>query len=143
MTDNWTPKETTTHQDHVIAHVLGATVLGYFVFDETLYILLDIGFVWIIFLDGEMALLPHPVATAELQVNEQTRKEVQADVDSLLAHKLANGLMHVIQLGVECVIKDVGFFANDEERRLVLTGEEASLTIDTSLETAEICVYEF
>ena len=43
MTDNWMPAETTTHQDHVIAHVMGATVLGYFVIDEVLYILLDIG----------------------------------------------------------------------------------------------------
>ncbi len=37
----WQPNDTTTHQDHVIAHVIGATVLGYFVFEEALYILLE------------------------------------------------------------------------------------------------------
>lgn len=62
MTNTWTPRDTTTHQDHIIAHIVGATVLGYFVFEEALYVLLDIGFVWTIFLDGEMTLLPHPVA---------------------------------------------------------------------------------
>ena len=34
----WSEKDTTTHQDHVIAHVLGATVLGYFILDEALYL---------------------------------------------------------------------------------------------------------
>ena len=33
----WTVAETNTHQDHVIAHVIGATVVGYFVWDETAY----------------------------------------------------------------------------------------------------------
>lgn len=31
MKSEWLPQETTTHQDHVIAHVVGATVLGYFI----------------------------------------------------------------------------------------------------------------
>ena len=49
MINAWTPRDTTTNQDHVIAHVLGATFLGYFVFEEALYVLLDIGFIWTIF----------------------------------------------------------------------------------------------
>ena len=57
MSEEWTAVETNTHQDHVIAHVIGATVLGYCVFDETLYVLLDIGFVWSMFVDGEMGLV--------------------------------------------------------------------------------------
>ena len=59
---NWVALETSTHQDHVIAHVVGATIRGYLLFDETAYLLLDIGFVWNIYLDGEMGLVPHPVA---------------------------------------------------------------------------------
>jgi hypothetical protein len=144
MMDDWTPKETNTHQDHVIAHVIGATVLGYFVFDETLHVLLDIGFVWTMFVDGEMGLLPHPVATAELEVNEQTRSEIRADFDGLLTHKLhADSLQHMTQPQVECVITEVNFFANGERRRLMVTGEDANLTIETSVETAEIRIYEF
>jgi hypothetical protein len=142
--EHWTAQTTNTHQDHVIAHVIGATVLGYFVFDETLYVLLDIGFVWTMFVDGEMGLLPHPVTTAELAVSDQTRSEIRADIDALLAHKLhAEQLRHLTQPRVECVITEVNFFANGEQRRLVVTGEDANLTIETSIATAEIRVYEF
>jgi hypothetical protein len=144
MSEDWAAKETNTHQDHVIAHVIGATVLGYFVFDETFHALLDIGFVWTIFVDGEMGLLPHPVATAELYINEEARSEIRADIDDLLAHKIkAENLKHITQPQVECVITEVRFFASGDRRRLVVTGEEASLTIETSVETAEIRVYEF
>jgi len=144
MTEEWLPQETNTHQDHVIAHVIGATVLGYFVFDETLYVLLDIGFVWTLFVDGEMGLLPHPVTTAELAVNDEARSEIRADIDNLLAHKLhAEQLRHLTQPQVECVITEVNFFASEDRRRLVVTGEEANLTIETSVATAEIRVYEF
>ena len=86
MIENWIPEETTTHQDHVIAHVIGATVLGHFVFDEVLYVLLDIGFVWAIFLDGQMTLLPHPVAIKEIGMELQMREEVEADVATLLGN---------------------------------------------------------
>ena len=142
--EDWNPTQTSTHQDHVIAHVIGATVLGYFVLDETLHVLLDIGFVWTMFVDGEMGLLPHPVATAELAVSDGTRKEIRADVDALLAHHLhAENLRHLTQPQVECVIVEVNVFAAGDRRRLVVTGEEANLTIETSIETAEIRVYEF
>ena len=87
MTEAWTPKDTNTHQHHVIAHVLGATILGYFVFDEALYILLDIGFVWTIFLDGEMGLLPHPVTVKELEIDDESREQIKADMDLLLSDK--------------------------------------------------------
>jgi len=144
MIEEWIPLETNTHQDHVIAHVIGATVIGYFIFDETLHLLLDIGFVWSMFVDGEMGLLPHPVATAELGVSDETRGEIGADIDNLLAHKLhAEELRHLTQPKVECVITEVSFFASGDRRRLVVTGEDATLTIETSIETAEIRVYEF
>jgi hypothetical protein len=144
MIEEWIPWETNTHQDHVIAHLMGATVIGYFIFDETLHVLLDIGFVWNMFVDGEMGLLPHPVATTELAVSEETRSEIGADIDNLLAHKLhAEELRHLTQPKVECVITEVSFFASGDRRRLVVTGEDATLTIETSIETAEIRVYEF
>jgi hypothetical protein len=149
LSKDWQPKETTTHQDHVIAHVVGATVLGYFVFDEALYILLDIGFVWTIFLDGEMTLLPHPVATSELEIDQQGRNEIKADIDLLLGDNESGETLSRIQpppvncQSNVCQIKEVLFFEQDEQRRLILRGEEASLAIETSLTTAEIRVYEF
>jgi len=41
------------------------------------------------------------------------------------------------------VITEVSFFGSGDRRRLVVTGEDATLTIETSIETAEIRVYEF
>ena len=67
---NCSPLETTTHQDHVIKHVVGATVLGWFIAGEAAHLLLDIGFLWTIYLDGEMNLLPQGVAIPELDADE-------------------------------------------------------------------------
>ncbi|MEK6279841.1 MAG: hypothetical protein AABN95_05760 [Acidobacteriota bacterium] len=143
MTDPWIPRETTTHQDHVIAHVLGATVRGYFAFDEALHLLLDIGFVWTILLDGEMALLPHPVAIGEMELEERFREEIRADIDLLLSDNQADKeLLRMHAPSKECGISEVNFFEQGERRRLLLTCEEASLAIETSLTTAEIQVYD-
>lgn len=143
MTNVWTTKETTTHQDHVIAHVVGAAVLGYFVFDEVLYILLDIGFVWTIFLDGEMTLLPHPIAVNELEIDEPAMAQIKADIDLLLSdNSAAQNLRRLEMPPLRCEITDVNVFADGEQRRLVLASEDGSLAIETSLVTGEIRVYE-
>jgi hypothetical protein len=145
LTKDWHPTETTTHQDHVIAHVLGATVLGYFVFDEALYLLLDIGFIWTIFLDGQMTLLPHPVAVSELDIDQQGRDEIKADVDLLLGDDESVETLSRIKLprlNSHNPIKDVSFFAQGDDRRLLLECEEANLAIETSLATAEFNVNE-
>jgi len=148
VTNAWTLQDTTTHQHHVIAHVLGATFLGYFVFEEALYILLDIGFIWTIFLDGEMCLLPHPVAISELEMDREAKEQIRADIDLLLG----NDDLHPERLlrmqppfsdeTMTCRIKDVAFFANGERRRLLLAGEEADVIIQTSLATGEVHVYD-
>lgn len=145
MSETWTPKDTSTHQHHVIAHVLGATVLGYFVFDEVLYILLDIGFVWTIFLDGEMGLLPHPVTVSELEIDPETREQLKADMDLLLSDKAPadenlSRMKRPPGGPKSCRIEDVEFFAAGDRRRLLITGEETNLAIETSLSTAEVQV---
>lgn len=141
MTDVWTPKDTTTHQDHVIAHVLGAAFLGYFVFEEALYILLDIGFIWTVLLDGEMGLLPHPVAVSELEMDAVGKEQIKADIDVLLGGVTSSEkLLRLTPPPAACQIKDVSFFAAEDRRRLLITGEEANLAIETSLATAEVKV---
>ena len=115
MTTDWHPGDTTTHQDHVIAHVIGATVLGYFILDEALYVLLDIGFIWKILLDGEMGLLPHPVASGELEVNEDMKKQIQADIDLLLRDRTeVEGLKRLTPSPVRCLIEEVTIFMNGD-----------------------------
>jgi hypothetical protein len=138
------PKDTTNHQDHVIAHVIGASVLGYFILDETLYLLLDIGFIWIIYLDGEMVLLPHPVATAELEVNQQVREQIKADVDLMMQNgSVENGLNFMTPAPVLCLLTAVALFGNDDGRQLLLIGDEANLSIETTISTREIRVAEY
>jgi len=110
---SWTVAETNTHQDHVIAHVIGATPLGHFIWDETAYLLLDIGFVWNIYLDMEMGLVPQSLAVTELN-------ELRAFVDE--ANATSSGPIETVDL-----------FENGDERRLVLNCESGKLVIETSL----------
>ena len=116
----WEPAETNTHQDHVIAHVIGASVLRHFVWDETAYLLLDIGFIWNIYLDAEMGLLPETVALAELNADEN--------------------LMRWQQVQTPSPIQSVDVFQSEDGRRLVLNCEDVAITIETSFTTREIHV---
>lgn len=115
----WTPLETSTHQDHVIAHVIGATPLGHFIWDETAFILLDIGFIWNIYLDLEMGLVPISVAIAELDAHEETKQELHAKVDLWLRNTTSSP------------IESVEVFESGDERQLVLVCEEGRLVIET------------
>ena len=108
----WITAETNKHQDHVIAHVIGATPLGYFIHDETAYLLLDIGFIWNIYLDLEMGLVPQRLALSELGVEVESFETI-----------------------VECgPIESVEVYEDDQERRLVLHCEHSAWVIETSLE---------
>ena len=141
MSDEWQARETSTHQDHVIAHVVGTSVLGHIVVDEALYLLLDIGFIWMIFLDGEMGLLPHPVAIGELEASEPLKQQIKNDIDALLSGRGHEGLSQLIEAPPGCQITEVSFFERVDQRRLLIAGD-ASLAIETSLTTAKIHVYE-
>ncbi|HKO60076.1 MAG TPA: hypothetical protein VJV03_02860 [Pyrinomonadaceae bacterium] len=149
MAQSWQPRDTSTHQDHVIAHVVGATVLGYWVCDEVLYLLLDIGFVWIVFLDGQMTLLPHPVALSELDAAEDVRDAIKADIDLLLGDNgEAEKLSHVKPPPLHCQsdacrITSVEFFESGDDRRLLVHGQHASVNIQLSILNAQILVDEY
>ena len=140
----WTEIETTTHQDHVIKHVLGATVLGWFVGGEATHMLLDIGFLWTIYLDGEMNLLPQGVALSELEGDEVTsadRMELALEADRLLSEgREATDLAHFVAAPVECLIQQVDVKALDARRRVVVKGEEAAINIETSIDTGDVRV---
>lgn len=115
----WTALETNTHQDHVIAHVVGATPLGHFIWDETAYILLDIGFIWNIYLNMEMGLVPHSVAIAELDADQETKSELRSKVDQWLREESSSP------------IESVEIFESGDARRLVLICEQGRLVIET------------
>ncbi|MGH9883608.1 MAG: hypothetical protein ACRD6N_19465 [Pyrinomonadaceae bacterium] len=141
MKGGWEAIETTTHQDHVIAHVLGATVMAYFVLDETLHLLLNIGFIWTIYLDGQMVMLPYPVAVAELEIDQQAKAEIKNEIERVLGEsEQEDGLQWLSQPPVHCLVTEVQAHANGERRRFVLIGEDASLMIETSIENRGILV---
>ena len=141
---HWTELETSTHQDHVIKHVLGATVLGWCIAGEAAHLLLDIGFLWTIYLDGEMNLLPQGVAISELEGGELTsvgRTELAFDADMLLAEgREATDLKRFTAAPVECLITEVEFLSSDSQRRIVVVGETANIGVETSLEDSQVTV---
>jgi hypothetical protein len=111
MTGVWKAAQTGTHQDHVIAHVIGATVLGYFEADDALHLALDINFIWTIFPDAEMGLLPQSLALRELNIGGAERARLIEDLRE-----------------------------RDEMRRLEILGEAAALVVEASTRTGEMSV---
>ncbi len=143
MDNGWEEAATTTHQDHVIAHVIDTTVLGYFVLQDAIHLLLDIGFIWKIYVDGEMGLLPHPVAVAELELEEELLAQLKLDVDWLLkGHGEAQPLSSFVPLTTRFPIKEVELFVRGDERKLVLEGETETIQISTSTQDDSIQVTE-
>lgn len=141
---SWTEVETSTHQDHVIKHVIGATVLGWCLAGEAAHFLLDIGFLWTIYLDGEMNLLPQGVAVAELEgddVSAADRTELAFDADLLLSEgRHASGLKKFIAADVECLIQSVDLLASDTARRMLVHGERATISAEMSPDIGEVRV---
>jgi hypothetical protein len=140
----WTEVETSTHQDHVIKHVLGATVLGWVIAGEAAHLLLDMGFLWTIYLDGEMNLLPHGVAIAELDgddVSSADRAELTFDADLLMSEgRQATDLKRFVVADMECLIQSVEVEESTDDRRIVVRGERATIMVKTSPEVGEVRV---
>jgi hypothetical protein len=134
----WTHAETNTHQDHVVAHVVGATVLGYFVADEAAHFVLDIGFIWTILLDGEMALTLERTALAELNVRADERAALVADVRALYETGTHAPLARITPALDSCQISAVEFFKFEERRRLIIACESANLCVETALATGAV-----
>jgi hypothetical protein len=143
MTAEWTTDETGTHQDHVIAHVLGATVVGYFKADDALHLALDIGFIWTIFADTEMGLLPESLALKELNVGAEERARLSDELRQLHDDKVdAATLAHLTPAPAGCVIEEVRLLAKDELRRLEIRGEMSALVVYASPITGEMSIEE-
>jgi hypothetical protein len=136
----WRPSETSTHQAHVVAHVVGATVLGYFVADEAAQFVLDINFIWAVYLDGEMGLVPRRMALAELSVSAAERAQLEAEVEALHEGDASAPLVAVTPAPDGCLVAAVETYAHDAARRLVIRGAGAGLVVETNLETRALAV---
>jgi len=132
----WTELETSTYQEHVIKHVLGATILGWAVFGDAAHFLLDVGLLWTVYVNAEMNLMAQGVAIQDLESEGVTREDVtamSADADLLNSQgREASGLTRFNASPVECMIKSVELFAADSQHRILIVGETASVEIQTS-----------
>ena len=119
-----------------------ATVFGWTIAGEAAHLLLDIGFLWTIYLDGEMNLLPQGVALAELEgddLNSADRAELTFDADLLTSEgRRATGLKRFTAAPEECLIQSVDVFGVDSKRRIAIRGELSTINIETSLEAGEV-----
>jgi hypothetical protein len=141
MTGGWRPQETGTHQDHVIAHVVGATVLGYFEADDALHLALDIGFIWTIFPDAEMGLVPQSLALKELNTGDEERARLADDLRRLHDGDAdAETFTRVTPAPAGCLVEEVRLLAKDEMRRLEIHGETSALVVEASTLTGEMSV---
>ena len=127
---DWTAAETNTHQDHVIAHVIGATPLGHFIWDETAYLLLDIGFIWNIYLNMEMGLVPHPMAITELEADDFFKSELRSDIDRLMR---GESPLRMKAVNNATPIESIDLLESGDSRRLVLNCEEGEVVIETQM----------
>lgn len=135
----WSQETPGRYQDHVIAHVLGATALGYFILEDAAYVLLDIALIWTIYTSAEMALMPQSVVISDLEADEALRSELSADIDRL--HKgEAEAVTRMKPMPPEFLITDVGLYARGELRRVTLQASESSFTFEGSPASGEIRV---
>ena len=134
----WTELETSTYQDHVIKHVLGATVLGWVVMADAMHLLLDVGLLWTIYVNAEMSLMAQHVAIEDLEGDELNHEEVlrlTSDAQRLISEgREATDLERFAGAPVECTIVAVEVYAAGSQRRIVITGETADIEVQTSLE---------
>ena len=141
MTIEWKAGQTGTHQDHVIAHVIGATVLGYFEADNAVHLSLDINFIWTIFPDAEMGLLPQSLALKELNVGDEERARLAEDLRRLHDGDAdAATFARITPAPAGCLIEEVRLLTRDEMRRLEIQCEGASLVVEGSSVTGEMSV---
>ena len=127
---NWTAAETNTHQDHVIAHVIGATPLAHFTWDETAYLLLDIGFIWNIYLNMEMGLVPQTLAITELEADDSLKSELRSDIDRLMR---GESPVRMTAVDDATPIDSIELFEYEDNRRLVLNCEEGRVVVETQM----------
>ena len=143
---SWTELETSTYQHHVIKHVLGATVLGWFIAEDAVHFVLDVGLLWTVYVNGEMNLMALFVAIEDLESDELPKSvvdELTSDAQALIDQgREAGGLKRFTAASVGCLVDEVNLFSADSQRRIVIHGETGTIEIRTSTDDGLINVSE-
>ena len=141
---SWTELETSNFQDHVIKHVLGATILGWIIRGDAAHFLLDVGLLWTIYVTAEMDLMAQSVAIQDLEGDDLSHADVlqfESDAQLLISEgREATGLVRLTAAPVECVIRGVALFGFDSQRRILIEGEHADIEIITSVDNSELTI---
>ena len=139
MSTGWADAALSTYQDHVVAHVVGATVLGHFVVDEAAHLLLDINFVWTIFVDGEMLLRHERLALSELGLTDEERAALEAEFDALQEDESPASFLSLARRAPPgCTIREVELYGDGGRRKLIVRGEASGLVVEMDIGTGEI-----
>ncbi len=136
--EGWAEAGADTYREHVVAHIIGATVLGHFETEDALHLLLDIGFVWTVFVDGQMLLRHERLALAELDIAEDTRAALAEDFDQLQGAGEAFALVR--RAPAACLIGEVFLYESGECRRLVVRGEGTGLLAESRADAGGVTV---
>ena len=143
---SWTELETSTYQHHVIKHVIGATVLGWFIAEDAVHFVLDVGLLWTVYVNGEMNLMALFVAIEDLESDELPKSvidELTSDAQALIDQgREAGGLKHFTAASVGCLVDEINLFSADSQRRIVIHGEAGTIEIRTSPDDGLISVSE-
>lgn len=143
---NWTELETSTYQHHVIVHVIGATVLGWFIAEDAVHFVLDVGLLWTVYVNAEMNLMALSVAIEDLESDELPKSvidELASDAQILIEQgREASDLKRFTAASVGCLVEDVNLFSADSQRRIVIRGEAGTIEIHTSTDGGRINVSE-
>ena len=132
---NWTELETSTYQHHVIQHVIGATVLGWFIAEDAVHFVLDVGLLWTVYVNAEMNLMALSVAIEDLESDELPKSvidELTSDAQRLIEQgREASGLKRFTAASVGCLVEEVNVFSAGSQRRIVIRGEAGTIEIHT------------
>jgi hypothetical protein len=141
---DWIELETSTYQDHVIKHVLGATVLGWIIIGDAVHLLLDVGLLWTIYVTTEMDLMSQSVAIQDLAGENVSHSDIlqfESDAQLLISKgREATGLLRLTGAPVECIVCGVALFSSDSQRRIMIAGEQADIEIVTSLDSSALTI---
>jgi hypothetical protein len=139
----WSEAGADTYREHVVAHVVGATVLGHFEAEDALHLLLDIGFVWTVFVDGQMLLRHERLTLDELGVSEETRAALAGDFDRLHGEAAAGERLALARRApAGCLVREAALYECGGRRRLVVAGERAGLLVESDAAGGRIEVRE-
>ena len=142
----WTELETSTYQHHVIQHVIGATVLGWFIADDAAHFVLDVGLLWTVYVNAEMNLMALLVAIEDLESEELPKPvidELTSDAELLISDgREAAELKRFTAASVGCLVDEVVLFGTESQRRIVIHGDAATIEIQTSTSDGSIRVSE-